>query len=76
MQLKVAAEAAAANRETPILMCHGLHDGVVPLALGMAARDELQRLGYRVEWRTYPMEHQVSMEEIADISGWLQRMLA
>jgi phospholipase/carboxylesterase len=75
LQSQLAGEASPANRETPLLMCHGLRDGVVPLALGAGARDELQRLGYRVEWRTYPMDHQVSMEEIADISAWLQRVL-
>jgi phospholipase/carboxylesterase len=76
LQSKLAAEASPANRETPILMCHGLHDGIVPVALGMRARDELQRLGGRVEWRTYPMEHQVNMAEIADIGDWLRRVLA
>lgn len=75
LQSQLAGEASAMNRETPLLMCHGLHDGVVPLALGAAGRAELERLGYRVEWRTYPMEHQVSMEEIADISVWLKRVL-
>ena len=76
LQSKLAGEVSPANRETPVLMCHGLHDGIVPLTLGTAARDELQRLSYRVEWRTYPMEHQVSMEEVAHISDWLQRVLA
>jgi len=72
----LAADASPANRETPILMCHGVHDGVVPLSLGVASREHLQSLGYRVEWRTYAMEHQVSMEEVADISAWLGRVLA
>jgi phospholipase/carboxylesterase len=76
LQAKLAAEASAANGATPILLCHGLQDGVVPVALGMRARDELQRLGRPVEWRTYPMEHQVSMQEIADIGDWLRRVLA
>ena len=75
LRTTVAAELSPANAETPILMCHGLHDGVVPLVLGEASRDFLLRLGRRVEWRTYPIEHQVSMEEIADVSAWLQRTL-
>lgn len=71
----LAAEAAPANRDMPVLMCHGLHDGVLPAALGSASRDLLVSLGYSVEWHSYPMEHSVSMEEIADISAWLQARL-
>lgn len=70
------AEAATANRATPILMCHGLHDGIVPAALGKASRDLLLAQGYSVQWETYAMEHQVCMEEIADIAQWLVTILA
>jgi phospholipase/carboxylesterase len=72
----LAKEASAVNRDVPILMCHGSYDPMVPLALGEASRDALLSLGYRIEWRTYPMQHQVCMEEIADISAWLQARLA
>jgi phospholipase/carboxylesterase len=72
----LAKQAAAANRDVPILMCHGLHDPVVPAALGTASRDLLQSLGYQIEWHSYPMEHQVCMEEVAEISRWLQARLA
>ncbi len=75
LQQTVAAEAAAANRDMPILMCHGLRDGMVPATLGKAARDMLQGLGYTIEWQAYPMEHQVCMEEVLDISKWLQARL-
>jgi len=68
-------EASPANRDVPILMCHGLRDAVVPAALGSASRDMLQAFGYRVQWESYPMEHQVCMEEIADIAKWLQQVL-
>lgn len=72
----VAAEGSQANRDVPILMCHGLRDGMVPATLGKASRDHLQSLGYQVEWQSYPMEHSVCMEEVADISKWLQARLA
>jgi phospholipase/carboxylesterase len=72
----VAAEATQANRDVPILMCHGLRDDVVPATLGKASRDVLTSLGYQVEWQSYPMEHQVCMEEVLDISKWLQARLA
>jgi phospholipase/carboxylesterase len=69
-------EATTANRDVPILMCHGSYDPMVPLTLGEASRDVLQSLGYGIEWHIYPMQHQVCMEEIADISAWLQARLA
>jgi phospholipase/carboxylesterase len=30
-------------------------------------------LGYNVEWHQYMMQHNVSVEEINDISRWLQQ---
>jgi len=72
----VAAEAAPANKDVPILMCHGLRDQMVPATLGKASRDLLMGLGYQVEWQSYPMEHQVCMEEVLDGSKWLQARLA
>jgi phospholipase/carboxylesterase len=72
----LAAEAAPANRDVPILMCHGVRDGVLPAALGSASRDFLQSLGYTVQWKAYPMEHSVCMEEVLDLSRWLQARLA
>jgi phospholipase/carboxylesterase len=71
----VAAEASAANRETPIFMAHGTHDPLIPLARGRQARDLLSGLGYRVEWHDYRMPHSVCAEEVADIARWLTRTL-
>lgn len=72
----VAKEAAAGNRDLPILMCHGSRDPVLPEELGKASRDLLQSLGYSIEWHSYPMEHSVCMEEVLAISKWLQARLA
>lgn len=75
LRASVAGEASAANRDIPILMCHGTRDPVVILQMGEGSRDVLQGLGYRIDWRTYPMEHSVCMEEVLDISKWLQARL-
>lgn len=75
LRASLASEASAANRDVPILMCHGTHDGVVPPALGETSRDILVKLGYRIDWRSYPMAHQVCLEEVMDISKWLQERL-
>ena len=71
-----AAEASKANRDLPILMCHGRFDPVLPMQLGSASRDLLQAQGYDVEWKEYPMQHQVCLEEIQDISTWIRCRVA
>lgn len=72
----VGEERAAANRDVPILQCHGSQDPMVPMAKGEAARDRLRELGYGVEWEDYPMQHQVCMEEIERIGAWLRQVLS
>ena len=59
----------------PVFLAHGTRDGVVPIARAAASRDALAALGYQVEWHEYPMEHSVCMEEIADLNGFLLRVL-
>ena len=63
------------NLRIPILICHGTHDSVVPEVLGKRSEATLQSLGLNPEYRTYNMEHSASLEELADISAWLQRHL-
>ena len=62
-----AAEAAPANRKTPVFMAHGTHDPVVPYQMGANSRDLLAKSGYDVEWHEYPMQHSVCLEEVRDI---------
>jgi phospholipase/carboxylesterase len=69
------AERSAANREVPIFMAHGQHDDVIPLQRAEQSRQLLERLGYKVQWRSYPMPHSVCPEEIADISAFLREIL-
>ena len=72
----LAGHVSAANADVPILMCHGTVDPVVVPAMGDAARAWLVEHGYPVEWRTYPMQHQVTPAEISDIARWLVLRLA
>jgi phospholipase/carboxylesterase len=72
----LSSEAHEANRQTPILVAHGQQDDVVPLFLGNAAFKVLEHNGYPVEWREYVMQHNVCMQELNDISAWLQQRLA
>lgn len=72
----LAAEAAPANARTPIFMAHGTEDAVIGIELARRSRALLEQQGYTVEWHEYPMPHSVCLEEIGDISQWLQRVLA
>jgi phospholipase/carboxylesterase len=71
----LAAERSEANRDLPIFMAHGRHDDLIPLDRAQASRAALEKLGYKVEWRDYPMPHSVCAPEIADISAFLSRVL-
>ena len=70
----LATERSAANRELPIFQAHGTSDPMVVLERGVATRDRLRELGYAVDWHTYPMVHQVCLEEIEDLGAWLGRL--
>jgi len=69
------AERSPANRGIPILQAHGTEDPMVPIRGGEQARAELERLGYGVDWRTYPIQHEVSPLEITHIGAWLRERL-
>ncbi|MGH1485346.1 MAG: alpha/beta hydrolase [Cellvibrionaceae bacterium] len=65
-------ECHIANKKLPIFIGHGTYDAIVPEVLGLQANDLLIDKGYKPDYKTYPMDHSVCMEEVADISKWLQ----
>ena len=71
LDASLAAERTAANAHIAILMAHGTQDPVVPLPMARTSRGKLEALGYKVEWREYPMQHSVCMEEVEEIGAWL-----
>jgi phospholipase/carboxylesterase len=73
---KIQPELNPANARVPLFLAHGTQDHVVPYPLGEYGRQLLEQLGLPVEWHSYPMDHTVSREEIADIRAWLGRVLA
>jgi len=72
---RTAAERGAANADVPIFLAHGTRDPMIAHARAVESRDALTALGYDVEWHDYPMEHSVSLEEIADLNRWLLAVL-
>lgn len=69
------AEASPANKNIPIFMAHGSYDPVIAMKYAEASRDKLKAAGYNLQWQSYPMEHQVAMEEIRDMGQWLIKAL-
>lgn len=63
------------NKDTPIFASHGAYDEMVPIALGKSAHMNLEEAGYNATWQQYPMQHNVHMSQIEDISKWLQERL-
>jgi len=75
LEQTVPAEASDANRDVPVMLCHGSQDPMLPIQLGQHSCEALRQLGYDPQWRDYPMQHQVCLEEIQDISRWMQPLL-
>lgn len=75
LRTRLADEASSANQDTQILLAHGSMDPMVPQQLGELSRDALKAANYNVAWHSYSMEHQVCLEEIREIGGWLSQRL-
>lgn len=67
------AEAADANKTTPILMAHGTADPVVAIQAGLMARDGLIAQGYQVQWMEFPMQHEVTYQEIDKVKNFIKQ---
>jgi phospholipase/carboxylesterase len=64
------------NKSTEVFFAHGQVDPVVPFAYGKQAYEDVKRIGYNSHWFEYQMQHQVSWEEINDLSKFLKRVTA
>lgn len=71
----IAKERSPANQQTPIFLAHGTEDSIIPLSWAEMARAQLTQMQYPISWHTYPIDHSVSLEEIADIGAWLTKVL-
>ena len=72
---RLAHEASTSNKDTPILMAHGLLDPIIPVHQGEISAGLLRQQTYAVEWKTYPMPHSVCPAEIHDIGQWVRQRL-
>lgn len=72
----LAAERAAENQSTPIFLAHGDHDPLIPIHFAHTSKQQLQQAGYSISWHQYPIQHNVSAEEIADVADFLRGCMA
>ena len=69
------AEISSANRGLAVFQAHGAMDPMVLFKRGEELKKKLVDVGCDVTWRTYPMQHEVCMEEIGDVGEWLRGRL-
>lgn len=60
----------AANAQ-PLFMAHGSADPVIPLRYAEQSAAKLRELGFKLDWHTYPMAHQVCAEQIQALGDWM-----
>lgn len=66
------------NRNTPVLLCHGTYDEIVPPAESLHAKEFMEKVAGRtsVDLKTYKgLAHSADDEEIADIIAFFEKVL-
>lgn len=59
-----------------IFMAHGTLDDVLPHEIGLLSKDVLLKLGAHIEWRDYPMGHELCDALLQDLRAWILQRLA
>ncbi|MCF6203704.1 MAG: alpha/beta hydrolase [Methylococcaceae bacterium] len=68
-------ERASANNKTPIFMAHGTMDPVIHKQIAQDSFNRLKAMNYLISWHEYPIQHSLCLEEITDISNYINRIL-
>ncbi|MCL4505919.1 MAG: alpha/beta fold hydrolase [Chloroflexi bacterium] len=58
-------------KDFPVIVVHGFHDDIIPIAEARRLRDYLTDLPVELDYREYPMRHQISDQSLDDVCGWL-----
>jgi len=78
LEEKIKSELGANNAQPstlPIFLAHGEYDQVIPFEFGEISKNLIEKIGFKVSWNSYPIEHSVSQQEISDIGSWLSEIL-
>jgi phospholipase/carboxylesterase len=71
----VPAELAHATIELPFLVQHGTVDPVLPVQGSRAVREFLVGMGCAIDYKEYPMAHEISQKSLADVGDWIAKRL-
>ena len=63
------------NRNTPVLLCHGTNDEMVPYRSGFLTAGFMKENGWPVTFEDYPMQHEICMPEINRVGEFLAQVL-
>jgi phospholipase/carboxylesterase len=58
-----------------VFISHGIYDQIIPVRLAHESAELLESARARVEYREYPMGHEVSEETVRDLSAWIKNLL-
>ena len=61
--------------DLPLLVQHGANDPLVEVDRGRNSRDRLQAMGMNLDYREYPMQHEIGRQSLHDLSAWLAERL-
>jgi phospholipase/carboxylesterase len=64
-----------AERKQRLFVAHGTVDNVVAIEGGRGTKTFLEGAGYDFEYHEYPIAHEISPDEIADLKRWLHETL-
>ena len=57
------------NVESPLLMCHGVDDQVIPIKKSKTAFETIK--GKNLKYKEYQMGHNADYEELQDVVKWI-----
>ncbi len=57
--------------DLPLLVQHGVNDPLVEIDRGRSSRDRLQAMLMQLDYREYPMQHEIGRQSMHDLSAWL-----
>lgn len=61
--------------DLPLLVQHGTNDPLVGIDRGRTSRDRLQSMRMNLDYREYPMQHEIGRQALHDLSAWLSERL-
>ena len=63
------------DQSLPIQFFHGIYDTVISEDQAKSSLKKLVELGLKPEYKSFLMDHSVCLEEISDISKWIQEKI-